>query len=363
MMSIDHSLEQIDPVAARRQRVLNIVVQEYTRTAQPVSSNAIVKHYDLGVSAATVRNDLSALEQEGFLTHPHTSAGRIPTVFGYRFFVQHLLADQQLSTSERSLIRTEFDEARREVDQWLRVSTSVLARTSQSAALATSPRAVSSKFKHLELVEIHNTKVLLVLVLQEGTVKQQLLDLDGPIAQDELSKLSNALNAMLRDAGTDDVLQKIASLEIYGPQALPARQVVRSVAEIMERYDHQQSGQIYRDGLTQVLEAPEFSENASARMMISILEERPLIDQIVGDYLNDGDIHVVIAGDGRYDQLAEISLVIGTYGTSNRATGILGVVGPLRMTYGRNISAVRFVAGVMSEMVNEIFGYPPKQSS
>lgn len=347
-----------DPVADRRQRVLNIVVQEYTRTAQPVSSNAIVKQYELGVSPATIRNDLSALEKEGYLTHPHTSAGRIPTDTGYRFFVQYLLGEQQLSRQEREIIRGEFEDARRELDQWLRLSTAVLARTSQSAALATPPRAVSSKFKHLELVEIHDTKVLLVLVLQEGTVKQQLLDLDEPLGQDQLSKLSNFINSVLTDAGAAAVQTAAEGLDLEDSQNVLARQVMLLVADVMDRTDHQQSGQLYRDGLTQVLEAPEFVENASARKIVRVLEERFLIDQIAGDYLNDGDIHVVIAGDGRYDELNEISLIIGKYGASNWATGILGVIGPVRMTYGRNIGAVRFVASLMSDMVNEIYGYP-----
>ena len=162
-MSTNLSHELIDPVTARRQWILSIVIQEYTKTAQPVGSNTLAQEYELGVSAATIRNDLAALEKEGLLTHPHTSAGRIPTDAGYRYFVQHLLGDQALSLQERSTIRGEFDQARREMDQWLRVSTAVLARTSQSAALATPPRARSSRFKHLELVGIHDTKVLLVL--------------------------------------------------------------------------------------------------------------------------------------------------------------------------------------------------------
>ena len=124
----------------RQASLLGIVIQEYVQKAQPVGSSAIAQQYDLGVSSATIRNDLAALEREGLLTHPHTSAGRVPTDMGYRYFVQHLLADAELSTSERSDIRIQFSQARQELDQWLRLSTSVLARTTQAAALATAPR-------------------------------------------------------------------------------------------------------------------------------------------------------------------------------------------------------------------------------
>jgi heat-inducible transcriptional repressor len=121
-------------LAERRRRILNIVIQEYVQTAQPVGSGAIAQNYDLGVSPATIRNDLAFLEEEGLLTHPHTSAGRIPTDAGYRYFVQHLLTESELPQDERRAIRTQFQQARQELDQWLRLSTSVLARTSQSAA-------------------------------------------------------------------------------------------------------------------------------------------------------------------------------------------------------------------------------------
>ncbi|MEZ4708216.1 MAG: heat-inducible transcriptional repressor HrcA [Caldilineaceae bacterium] len=178
----------------RQQQLLNIVIQEYTRTAQPVSSKAIADSGNLGVSSATIRNDLAYLEQEGLLTHPHTSAGRMPTDAGYRYFVQNLMADVELPVAERQKIRQEFSSVRQELDQWLRVSTTVLANASQSAALATAPRSSQSRFKHVELVAIRDTKVLLVLVLQTGVLRQQLLDLDLPMDQSELNMASNELN-------------------------------------------------------------------------------------------------------------------------------------------------------------------------
>jgi heat-inducible transcriptional repressor len=174
-------LAKPERLTGRQAALLRIVVQEYVQSAQPVGSQTIAQHYDLGVSAATIRNDLAALERAGLLTHPHTSAGRVPTDAGYRYFVQHLMADAELPSAERRAIRVQFSRARQELDQWLRLSTSVLARTTQAAALATAPRTTMSRYKHLEMVATHGIKVLLILVLQEGVVKQQLLDLDQPV--------------------------------------------------------------------------------------------------------------------------------------------------------------------------------------
>jgi heat-inducible transcriptional repressor len=342
-------VNQLSTLTPRQAKLLGIVIQEYVKTAQPVGSNAIAQDYDLGVSSATIRNDLATLEREGLLTHPHTSAGRVPTDMGYRYFVQHLLSDAELSTSERRDIRVQFSQARQELDQWLRLSTSVLARTTQSAALATAPRTSVSRFKHLELVAIHGIKVLLILVLQEGAVKQQLLDLDQPMEQAELSRTSNELNDLLVGLSASAISEKAGMLSPF------AGQVALLVVELIANMDRQSSGQIYRDGLMQILDAPEFAEGDNARRIVQVFEEQSVLEQVVDQYGDTGDIHVVISGDGRFAELRDISLVLARYGVMDHATGLLGVMGPRRMLYGRTMGAVRFVAALMSEMVEEIY--------
>lgn len=342
--------EQLNELSERRRRVLHIVIQEYVRTAQPVASNTLVLQHDLGVSPATIRNDLAALEAEGLLTHPHTSAGRIPTDAGYRYLVHNMLAETDLPAADRELIRSRFKIARQELDQWLRMSTSVLATVAQSAALATAPRSTRSRFKHMELVGIHGTKVLLVLVLQDGTVKQQLLDLDEPIDQSELSRISNEINDQFTGQDSSSINNQLSLLSPF------AKQVGMLVREVIVRQDSQASTQVYRDGLTQVIQAPEFVGGENVRRVVQVIEERSLLDEMAGELAETNDVQVVIAGDGRHPELRDISLVISRYGVQEHITGLLGVVGPLRMSYGRNIGAVRFVAGLMSEIVEELYG-------
>jgi heat-inducible transcriptional repressor len=333
----------------RQARLLAIVVQEYAKSAQPVGSSAIAQAYDLGVSSATIRNDLATLEREGLLTHPHTSAGRVPTDVGYRYYVQHLLSEAELSTTERREIRVQFSQARQELDQWLRLSTSVLARTTQAAALATAPRTSISRYKHLELVAIHGVKVLLILVLQEGTVKQQLLDLDQPMEQAELSRISNELNDHLIGLSASGIREKNDQLSPF------ARQVALLVMDLIASMERQFNGQIYRDGLVQILEAPEFAEGDHAKRIVQVFEEQSVLEQVADSYGGVEDVQVVISGDGRFDELRDISLVLSRYGVMDRATGLLGVIGPRRMLYGRTMGAVRFVAALMSEIVDEIY--------
>jgi heat-inducible transcriptional repressor len=338
----------------RQAKLLAIVIQEYVKSAQPVGSSTISQLYDLGVSSATIRNDLATLEREGLLTHPHTSAGRVPTDMGYRYFVQNLLSDAELPTAERREIRIQFSQARQELDQWLRLSTSVLARTTQSAALATAPRTNVSRYKHLELVAIHGIKVLLILVLQEGAVKQQLFDLDQPMEQAELSRASNELNDHLIGLGASAIAEKS---HLFSPFA---RQVALLVVDLIANMDRQASSTIYRDGLMQILDAPEFAEGDNVRRIVQVFEEQSVLEQVVDQYAGMqyagmDDILVVISGDGRFAELRDISLVLARYGVMDRATGLLGVMGPRRMLYGRTMGAVRYVAALMSEMVDEIY--------
>lgn len=354
----------------RQQNILRMVVQEYVDTAQPVGSTIIARRGDLGVSPATIRNELAALERHGLLTHPHTSAGRIPTDAGYRFFVKHLMAAPELPSAERRYIRIQFGEVGQEMEQWLRLSTSLLARTTQAAALATAPRSHQSRYKHVEVVSIHGVKVLIVLVLQQGTVLQQMVDLDEAIAQADLSRISNELNDRLAGLGAN-------AIRTQGHVLTPlAAQVAERVVHLMQRLDRQGNSQIYRDGLTQVLELPEFAEGDNVRRIVNVFEEQSLLEQVVEDFGQSlaasslpeargesgetapmvDDIHVLIAGDGRFTELRDISIVLARYGVIDEATGVLGVIGPLRMSYGRTMGAVRYVAGLMSERVEEFYG-------
>lgn len=337
-------------LADRRRHVLRLLVQEYVRTAQPVSSQTIAQAAGLDVSPATIRNDLAALEALGLLTHPHTSAGRIPTDAGYRYFVHHLMAESELPAEERHQIRSELTATRQEMEQVLHVGTSVLARTAQSAALATAPRAVRSRHKHTELVSIYGVKVLLVLVLQDGSVRQQVLDLDQPVEQTELSMISNEVNDRMGGMDSSEMMATLARLTPF------ARQVGLLIVELMQRSESEQSGQIYRDGLAQALEAPEFAGGENVRRIVQVFEQRSLLDQIVGELGSDQEVRVLIAGDGRVPELRDISLVISRYGVGDRASGLLGVVGPVRMAYDRSVGAVRYVAAIMSEIVEDMYG-------
>ena len=178
----------------RQEKILGLVVRNYISSGQPVGSKTLVNQYDLDVSSATVRNELALLDEMGFLVQLHTSAGRIPTEVGYRYFVQKLLGEFRLPVHERQMIRHQFHQARLDLDQWMRLAAAILARTSLSASFVTAPRPRSNRFKHMQLISTQGRLVLMILVLYGGEVKQQMLTLAEPLSQARLSLAASSMN-------------------------------------------------------------------------------------------------------------------------------------------------------------------------
>jgi len=291
---------------------------------------------------------MAALEDLGYLTHRHTSAGRVPTELGYRYFVEHLVGDTELPLPEQHMIRHQFHQSRVELDQWVRLAVAVLAHTTRKAALATPPRTHESRFKHLELISLRDTVVLLVLVLIGGTVKQQMLTLDEIVEQETLSRISNEINERFKG-------KRAAQVEIEARQLPKAgKPIGRFVAQIMTAIDRRGDDAVYRDGLLHILDEPEFATGGQAREIVQAIEG-PSLTNIVATAapLEIGGLQVLIGGEGRWHEFADLALVLSRYGVEGGASGLLGVVGPLRMTYDRTIGAVRYVASLMSDLVGD----------
>jgi heat-inducible transcriptional repressor len=293
---------------------------------------------------------MSALTEAGFLRQPHTSAGRVPTEDGYRYFVRQLLVDTDLPNAEKRLISHQFHQVPADMDEWVRLSTSILAQQSKMASLATSPRADRTVFKHLELIATRGSQVLLVLVLQGGDVRQQMLTLAQVMDQSQLDQTSAMINELF-DGKTAEAIVQIPHLTDL------AQDIAKLVAETMDRADAFWTGDVYRDGITNVLSMPEFASSENARSALRLLEERSFLEEVLSNVLspNVDEVQVVIGGDGDWEDLKDCSMVLARYGAPGYATGALGVLGPTRMAYGRTISAVRYVAGLLSDLVIEAF--------
>ena len=334
---------------------MGLTVREYIRSASPVSSRALVDTYGLPVSSATVRNELAYLEEMGHLTHPHTSAGRVPTHEGYRYFVERLLGEVELPLRERLTIVHQFHQARENLEQWMPLAASTLAQVARGAAVVTAPQSNEARYKHLQLISTRGVGVLLVLVLQSGMVKQRMLTLRESLTQRKLAEVSEHLNQLCGGSSVNEIEKQLRDDE-RGLSGFEV-DVARIVGDIMRRVDARSAGTIYSDGLSEVLQQPEFSEADRAQQIVQVMEERSLLRTVMHEALSPdvGNVRVLVGGEGEWEQLRACSLVLARYGVSNFSTGALGVVGPTRMLYGRAISAVRFVAGLLSELVEETY--------
>jgi heat-inducible transcriptional repressor len=334
----------------RQKFILALVVHEYARTAAPVGSVYLVDHYHLDMSSATMRNELAALTEKGFLRQPHTSAGRVPTDEGYRYFVGRLLQETDLPESMRHTISHQFYQMRHDVDQWMRLAGSILAHQSRAASLVTAPHPETLRFKHLELISTRGRQVLMVLVLFGGDVRQRLLTLSESVSQEQLSATADRLTRTLGDKNIDSM--QAARAQFSGLDL----DVLNWIIDDMRQAHSVVAGDVYLDGLTNVLAEPEFAGNDDARRALRLFEERSLLQDLLARTVlsaNASGVQVLIGGEGTFDDLRQTSLILTRYGAPGLATGTLGVLGPMRLPYGRTISTMRFLSSLLSDLVSE----------
>lgn len=333
----------------RQETILKIIVSEHIKTGTPLGSNTLVHKYKLGVSSATVRNEMAALEQKGYLIQPHTSAGRSPSENGFRYFVQKLMDEATLSPAEQLMIQHQFHQARLELDQWMRLSAAVLAHSTHNASLVTSPKIKQCEVKHVELVSIQDRVALLILVLKEGTVKQQIINLEITQTQDDLRVVSRRLTELWSNETVSQIKTTMPTLSGL------TLQVATVVSEMMQRLNVRQTSDMYHAGLLHLLET-DVAQSDTLEQVIRILEERRLVEQVIGQTLGQRGVQIIIGGEGQWNDLSQISIVLSSYGTTDGATGALGVVGPIRMPYSRAVSIVQFMSGLMSNLMGDLYG-------
>lgn len=336
----------------RQKLILTLIIHEHIQTAQPVGSKTLVHKYHLSMSSATVRNEMSTLTDYNLLRQPHTSAGRVPSEEGYRYFVGNLIQNSTLPTTTRRTITHQFYQSRQDVEQWLKLAASVLANQSQAASLVTAPHAEKAIFKHLELIATRGRQVLMVLVLMGGEIRQQFISLAEAVPQDRLSEIANKLSFLCVRCDAEGITRLRGNFDALGQEILDFL-----LAEIT-LIEESATGQIYLDGMANVLSEPEFSESDEARQALHLLEEPSMLENLLASTVMNtdvGGIQVLIGGEGTWEQLRQCSVVLARYGDPNSLTGSIGVLGPIRMPYDRTISTVRFVANVLSDLVSESF--------
>jgi len=339
-------------LSPRSETILKSIVGQYIARAVPVPSQSIINDYELAVSPATIRNEMAHLEQEGYITRPHPSAGSIPSDKGYRYYVE-TLSDIELPLAEQLLISHLFHQVERELEEWLSLAAALTAQLAKNVAIVTMPKPANCQFKHLELVALKDSLVLVVLVLQGASLKQQLITFDQVISQSELTKVANKLNVAY--SGLTRARISVKKIKLSPTE----QQVTDCLLKIMQAEDEQEYEKSCLDGLHFTLNQPEFRRGQRGLALMELVDCQKLLKTVAPEELGSRGVQVIIGKENKTEAIQDYSVVISQYGLSEEAAGIVSVVGPTRMPYARTISAVDYLSSVLSRLVAELYGEKP----
>lgn len=336
----------------RKLAVLRAIVEDYVATEEPVGSKALVERHGLGVSPATVRNDMAVLEEEGYIHQPHTSAGRVPTDKGYRLFVDRLATLKPMSGAEKRAISTFLDGAV-DLDDVVQRSVRTLSQLTQQVAVVQYPTLSSSTVRHVEFVALAPGRLLVVLILSTGRVEQRMVDLGQEVLDD--TRLADLRTRVNRHAAGERIAEASSALGGLA-DAVPAadqvltRVVTDSLVDAMS--DHRRDERVAVSGTSHLARYGDTFET-SVRPLLEAMEEHVVLLKLLGEATNDGQLTVRIGTEGPYSQFAATSVVSAGYGPSREALATLGILGPTRMDYPSTMATVRAVARYVSQLLDE----------
>ena len=333
----------------RRAGILNLVVDEYIDTAVPVSSRALVDRHQLEFSTATIRNELARLEEEGYITHPYTSAGRVPSNVGYRFYVERLMAEEPVTLAEQRMIEHQFHQAAPGYDDWLRLAASVLSAAVGNVAVVTRPQRKLPTLRHAQLVHLRAGAALLVAVLDDGSVRQRIVGVPDAETQERLNTRAERLNARCAEAGAIAVREAMAEIDDEHDRTLAL-----DIAELLD--EHDVDTELYIAGVRPALEQPEFDSTERILDAVQHLEAYHLRGALRSTDTPAAGARILIGDENPDDWLQEWTLVVSAFDGPEGATGTVAVLGPTRMRYGRTIPRVRYFSSLISDLLQEVEG-------
>jgi len=338
----------------REELVLSSIIRRYIARATPVSSSNVLDECGLEVSSATIRNDVSHLEEEGYILRPHHAAGSVPSDKGYRYHVGSLKAPE-LPVEEQFLINHLFHQVEDKLEEWLSLAVTLLAQQVKNVAMVTTPRPVAAQYKHMELVSIQPQLALLVLVLQGAKVRQQLVSFEEAMTQEELTRLAGHLNRLFAALSVSQMQAKTDKLS-------PSEKgVAWHVMQIMQAEDARCGQELFLEGWHFLMNQPEFSHGQRLANLISLAEQKKLAELVRPVSPDEHGVKVIIGRENKDEAVQECSLVIGSYGLPDEALGSIAVVGPTRMEYERTIAVISYVSSLISLLVAELYGVLPRE--
>lgn len=331
---------------ARKRKVLEAIIIDYIATAEPVGSRTISRKYKLGVSPATIRNEMADLEEMGLIEQPHTSAGRVPSDAGYRYYVDCIMEKKTLETEAKMLIKTSFHSKMKQLEELIQVSLKMLSTMTSYTSLVLAPQLGSSTLQLIQLMQVEPGKALIVVITDGGRIENRLIDIPEAVTKTDLEVVSRVLNQRFKGLTVKDWDKTL--LKAVQSQLLKQQQVVSLALEFLDSLLNEEfDDKVYLAGALNIMNQPEFKDVTKVKSLFELLENEDNVSNILKDDIEEG-IQVKIGAENKYESIKECSLITATYKMDGRVLGTIGLLGPTRMHYAQAISILEFLTETLS---------------
>jgi len=341
----------LEVIKERKNNILSVIIHHYIKTGKPVGSNVLIKEYNLSLSPATIRKLMADLERDGYLTHPHTSAGRIPTDKGYRAYVDALVKLENFAIEEEKRIKKEYEQKHNEIETFLSETSRILSGLSQYTGFVMTPKTQCDEVKNIEFVQISNEELLVVLLTKNGMIKHKKIE--AYLTRGQISRLRDFLNEKLRGVSIAQTNKEI----ILGIRDFRQNEAeILKIAEKISDVFYNIQDEVYIDGAANGVTISGFNDFDLIKSFIKFREYKEKFIEIINEDFNSGRINVKIGSENTLAELKDLSVITTAYNNGERAIGILGIIGPKRMEYKKMMSIVSSVSEVLNEFFREISG-------
>lgn len=339
----------------RKRRILQAIIDDYIDTAEPVGSRTIARKHELGLSSATIRNEMADLEEMGYLEQPHTSAGRVPSDKGYRLYVDHLMKVRELTAEEMNNIKQAMDIHVSEVGQLIKLASAVMSQFTRYTSMAITPQIKKSLLKAIQLVPVETGKALVVIVTNTGIVKNCLIKVPEGVMPENLIRISNMLNNWFSALAIEDI-KKFSAVDIAGEVGISKEHIIPIMNEVINCIKLVEASEVYIEGTTNIFNYPEFRDLEKAREFLNTLDEKENLDILLSKTKPGDHIDIKIGTENILSEIKGCSLLTATYSLGNVVIGSIGIIGPTRMEYSKAISSVNYIRKKINEQISKLLG-------
>ena len=337
----------------RDREVLEAIITDYIQTAEPVGSRTVSKKSEIKLSPATIRNVMADLEEMGFLTQPHTSAGRVPTDKAFRFYVDSILEVRKLTSVDRGRIEMGFQDEGMDKNEIMKRASSLLSLLSKQTGVILAPRFGSNIFKHIEFIKLREKTILVIIVCKSGEVQNKLIESDEHMSQDELDKYSRYLTEIMGGLNLVEAKRKILE-EMKKEKVLFDKLMYRALQLSQKALEDEGGGDLYIEGKTNILQSPEFADLEKMRTLLQAFEEKTKIVKLLDKALLAQGMQIFIGAENEFNEMKDCSVIAAPYSRENFTLGTLGIIGPTRMDYPSIIPIVDYTARIVGKILENV---------